>query len=654
MRLRHLLPCTILAAAVQTLAHAADPLVPIDAFVEPIRFSQPRISPDGKHIAVNVRIQRGERSVPTMRVYALPGLQVVSTIGLPGFEIPVDFQWISNRRLIVEKGMEVGLRERPMRTGEVVAVDLDGTKPEYLYGYKGFRQSSRGDRYGDDHGWGEVEHIPLSRDGHIFLGGHLWGESGHSMLYDINSNTSVRKLVADIPMKDANFVFQNDAKPRFAFGEDDDNEAFVYRLDDASGEWRKIEREPRTPRFHPRAFTPDNSEVYGWLSTAGGPWALVRENMATGARTVIAKDPVASIQELYFGSGRPATPFAYSASNGKPLVRYFDENSADAILHKTLSAQFPGEFVHFLNFSDDGQKLVFSVRSDRDPGSYYLFDKQSGKAQMLFANMEQIDPDQMAERRPIQFAARDGLTITGFLTMPKNPTGKKLPMVLMPHGGPLDVSDTWYFDDNAQFLASRGYAVLQINYRGSEGRGPAYRRAGYRQWGGKMIDDLTDGVKWANGQAGIDPARVCVSGGSYGGYAAMMLAVREPDLFKCAAGYSGLYDLADRFNFEGVKGNKQITNFLKKTVGEDISELKAISPVNLAARIKIPVLLVHGNKDKRTPLGQAETMRDELTKAGRPPQWMLVKDEGHGFYDEEHRKQYYETLAAFLDKHIGH
>ena len=653
MRLHHLLPCTILAAAVQSLAYAADPLVPIDAFVEPIRFSQPRISPDGKHIAVNVRIQRGERSVPTMTVYSLPDLKIVSTIGLPGFELPVDFHWITNRRLVVEKGLEEGLRERPMVTGEVVAIDLDGTKQEYLYGYKGFRQSSRGDRYGDDYGWGDLEHIPLARDGHIFLAGHQW-RSDHSMLYDINTATSIRKLIADIPMKNVSFVFQNDAKPRFAYGEDDDNEAVLYRLDDASGEWRKVERAPRTPRFQPLAFTADNSEVYGWQSTANGPWALVRQNMASGARTVIAQDTVASIHELQYGSGRPAIPFAFSATNGKPTVRYLDENNPDAILHKSLSAQFPDEFVHFVNFSDDGQKLVFSVSSDRDPGAYYLFDKQTGKAQMLFANMEKIDPDQMAERRPIQFAARDGLTITGFLTMPKNPTGKKLPLVLLPHGGPIDVADTWYFDDDAQFLASRGYAVLQVNYRGSSGRGPGFMHAGYRQWGGKMIDDLADGVKWANAQGGIDPARMCVYGGSYGGYAAMMLAVREPEMFKCAVGYAGRYDLSSKYDGEGIKGNTQLTNLLKKTIGEDPAELRANSPVNLAERIKIPVLLVHGNKDKRTPLGQAETMRDELTKAGRPPQWVLVNDEGHGFYDEEHRKSFYQTLATFLDKHIGH
>ncbi|WLI87472.1 S9 family peptidase [Massilia sp. R2A-15] len=651
MRLLALLICSALNV-VPVLARAAEPVVPIDAFVEQMRYSKPRISPDGKHIAISVRIERGDRTVPTMTVYSLPDLKIVSTIALPGFEVPVNFQWISSRRLIVEKGLELGLRERPRRTGEVVAVDLDGTKPQYLYGYNGFQQSSRGDRYGDDYGWGNVEHIPLARDGHVFLGGHLW-RSSRSMLYDIQTSNSVRKLLADIPMKDAGFIFQNDATPRFAYGDDDDNQPFLYRLDDASGEWRRLERQAGAPRFHPIAFTPDNSEVYAWQSVAGGPWELVRENMKTGARTAIAKDPVASIEELHFGTNR-SVPFAYSATTGKPVVRYLDENNENAVLHKTLSAQFPGEFVHFLNSSDDGQKLLFSVASDRDPGSFYLFDKQNGKAELLFSNMERIDPEQMAERRPIKFVARDGLTITGYLTVPKNPSGKKLPMVLLPHGGPFDVADSWYFDEDAQFLASRGYAVLQVNFRGSSGRGPRFERAGYRQWGGKLLDDLSDGVKWANGQPDIDASRVCVFGASYGGYAALMLPVREPAMFKCSVGYVGMYDLSTVFDQEGVKGNVQATNFFMKTLGKDPAELAANSPVNLAEKIKVPVLLVHGNKDKITPLAQAETMRDALTRAGRPPQWMLVKGEGHGFYDAEHRKQFYEALEAFLDKHIGH
>lgn len=650
MRLRSSLLSVCLAACFSPL-HAAAAPIPVDAFVEEEQFSNPQLSPDGKHIAINVRMKRGDRHIPTMTVYALPGLQVVSMIALPGFEIPLGFQWVNNRRLIVRKGLEIGLREQPIATGEVVAVDLDGTNQEYLYGYKAFKQSRRGDRYGDDYGWGVVEHMPQSRDGRIFLGTHLW-DGKNSLLYEVNATTANRKLLADIPMKDMDFVFQNDAKPRFASGEDDDNEPVLYRHDDASGDWRIVDRKRLGSTFHPFAFTPDNSAFYASYSENGGPNVVLREEMQTGARITLAQDPIGSVGSMMY-TARPRVPFAVLSSVGIPTTRYLDEKLPDAILHKTLSGLFPDAFVTFINFSDDGQKLIFGVASDRDPGSYYLYDKATAKADLLFSNMQAIEPEQMAPRLPVTFAARDGLTITGFLTLPANPSQQKLPLVLLPHGGPFGVDDDWFFDVDSQFLASRGYAVLQVNFRGSGGRGIGFKEAGYREWGGKIMNDLVDGVKWANARADIDAARVCVFGASFGGYAALMLPVREPAMFKCSVGYAGLYDLASKYGDEGVKGEKQTTNFFIKTMGNDPAMLAANSPVRLAEQIKLPVLLVHGNKDKRTNLDQAELMRDALTKAGRPPEWMLVKNEGHGFYDSEHRKLFYQKLEQFLGKHIG-
>jgi dipeptidyl aminopeptidase/acylaminoacyl peptidase len=223
----------------------------------------------------------------------------------------------------------------------------------------------------------------------------------------------------------------------------------------------------------------------------------------------------------------------------------------------------------------------------------------------------------------------------------------------MPHGGPFDIYDTWYFNADAQFLASRGYAVLQVNFRGSDGRGPRFLTAGYREWGGKLIDDIVDGVKWADAQPEIDAARVCAYGWSYGAYASMMLAVREPSMFRCAVGAGGVYALGQLYDGELIKGEKHQVNYLIKTLGDDQAALAAISPVSLAARITVPVLLVHGAKDKVAPISHAHQMRAALASAGHPPEWMEMPNEGHGFYDSEHRKQFYQKLEAFLGQHIG-
>jgi dipeptidyl aminopeptidase/acylaminoacyl peptidase len=237
--------------------------------------------------------------------------------------------------------------------------------------------------------------------------------------------------------------------------------------------------------------------------------------------------------------------------------------------------------------------------------------------------------------------------------MPRHAAGARLPMVLLPHGGPHDVADEWFFDPDAQFLASRGYAVLQVNFRGSNGRGLSFRHAGYRQWGGKIQDDLVDGVRWAIGQGEVDAKRICVYGASFGGYSALMLAAREPGMFRCAVGYAGVYDLNQMASTGEAKASKRLRATLARTIGTDKAELDRYSPAMQAERITIPVLLVHGGKDKRAPLAQAEAMRAALVKAGHPPEWLVAPNEGHGFYDTRNVTEFYQRLEAFLARHLG-
>lgn len=650
--MKTLLPYALLSLLPLTVIAAEPALIPIDHFVVQEVYSQPRLSPDGKHIAINVRVPRSGRMIPTMTVFTLPELKQVSMIALPAFEIPVNFFWLNNTRLVLKKGREQGWRVRPIATGEVVAVNLDGTQQQYLYGFKAYKQSSKGARYGDDYGYGIVTHVPRGGNGHFLLTSHQW-DSNSSSLYTMNSVTADRKLVADIPMKWMDFSIQNNGKPRFATGSNDDNNAVQFRLDDASGEWRKsVIADPRA-RYGVMAYSPDDKAAYVSHSSNGQPFVISREDLATGARTLLASDPLADANTDVQYTSHPSVPFAASTQVGIPKVHYFEHNHPDARLHKTLSASFPNATVSFINFSDDGQRLLFSVRSDREPGAYYLFDKKTGDASVLFVNKEDLVAEQMAERRPVSFTARDGLQITGYLTVPHNPGKKKLPMVLLPHGGPFGVFDSWYFDTDAQFLASRGFAVLQVNFRGSDERGLNFTEAGHKEWGGKILEDLADGVKWAGKLAEIDAGRVCVYGASFGGYAAMMLPVREPGMFKCAVGYAGLYNLASVYTQDSASGDVRGKKYFIKTLGDDPAVLAKNSPVNLSNDIKVPVLLVHGGKDETTQLDQAIKMRDALRHAGNTPEWILEKDEGHGFYDAQRRKTLYEKLEIFLNKHIG-
>jgi dipeptidyl aminopeptidase/acylaminoacyl peptidase len=247
---------------------------------------------------------------------------------------------------------------------------------------------------------------------------------------------------------------------------------------------------------------------------------------------------------------------------------------------------------------------------------------------------------------------RDGVKIRGYLTTPKGKS-KNLPMIVLVHGGPHGPFDDYDFNYEPQLLASRGYAVLQVNYRGSGGRGREFMVSGYRHWGHEMQNDITDAVKWAIGYGVADRNRICIYGGSYGAYAALTGAYREPDMFKCAVGLAGIYDLPLMFNRGDIKDLKSGVRYLNDVLGGDEADLRERSPVYNAEKIKAAVLLIHGKEDERAPFEHAKRMREALQKAGNPPEWLSEGGEAHGIFNEDHRAQVYELMLAFFAKHIG-
>lgn len=635
----------VLAAALP--ARAADPLIPISSFASQDEFYAPRLSPDGKHLAITARIRKGERDIPTIMVYSLPSMKQVSANQLRDREVPVDYTWVSNTRLIVTKGREVGSLEQPRSTGEILAMDFDGGKQEYLYGYKMEKSSKWKDLYTDNVGYGYVAAVPRPLNGHFFMTTHTW-DSDTTFLYNVNAVNGRRAEMATIKNQSLDFVLQRDGTPRFASGDHPtEHREVLFAREAGKDDWKRIDETDLYRDVWPFALSPDNKEVLANYVPKGAPTMLVRVDMGTGVRSTLLKDEVGSINDLQYG--RDADwPFAAGTQIGIPRVRYLDENREEAKLHKMLSEEFAGQSVEFINYADDGGKLLFLVHSDRDPGAYYLFDRASNRVSPLFISREKIDPEKMAERRPIKFDARDGLELHGYLTLPKRADGKKPPLILLPHGGPHGPFDSWYYDNDAQFLASRGYAVLQVNFRGSGGRGKAFQRAGWREWGGKIQDDLVDGVKWTIAQGLADGNRMCTFGGSFGGYSALMVVAREPEMFKCAVGYAGVYDL----NLMFKDRSPQLMNVFTDYLGRDKDELNRFSPASQASKIKVPVMLVHGEDDERVPFKHAQVMRAALKAEGRDPEWMAVAGEGHGFYAAKNVNAFYEKLEGFFAKHL--
>ena len=258
----------------------------------------------------------------------------------------------------------------------------------------------------------------------------------------------------------------------------------------------------------------------------------------------------------------------------------------------------------------------------------------------------------MAEMRPVTLKARDGLPLHGYLTVPKGSDGKGLPLVVMPHGGPYGIADVWGFDAQVQMLAAAGYGVLQVNFRGSAFRGRDFAAAGARQWGRAMQDDITDATRWAVQQGIADAERICIFGGSYGGYAALMGVAREPTLYQCAVGYIGVYDLPLMYGQGDVRDERTGMAFLRDWVGAR-DGLASVSPVHLADRIQVPVFLAAGGEDERAPIEHSRRMERALRQAGVPVETLYYDTEGHGFYVDAHRVEFNERLLAFLSRHIG-
>ncbi len=641
---RAMLSAVFLTAPATVLATTR---IPVETFARHAQLSMPRLSPDGQYLAMRVD---GEKDEHGLVVYKIADMsRPYSYLRMPRYELPENIVWVSSTRLVVAKGKQYGSIDKPVLTGEILATDLDGKHQDYLFGYKS-GYGTRGGTRGPDSGWGFYDGRPEPANDHFYVAVQGWTDKSYSAIYNVNARKNTRHLIADIGVGGMNFMVGSDGQAHYAYGRNDDYIYVVYHRHEER--WWQMDASEIGASFAPIDFTPDQHRVYASYSATGGPTSLIAQDEKGGNRQLLAKAGFGSVGEIEW-TPLPRQPFATVSATGIPTARYIDPNLPAAKLHRALSLKFPGSYVHFIDYSEDGSELLFGVSSDRTPGSYFLINTHNYKVRKLFDVAPWIDPSKMAERRPVHFKTSDGMELEAILTVPKGSHGTPLPMVLLPHGGPIGVQDDWFYDNDAQFLASRGYLVLQVNYRGSSGRGANFQEAGYRKWGTRIQQDLIDGVKWAIRENYADPKRICVYGGSFGGYSAMMTVIRAPGLFKCAVGYAGVYDLAMMYKKGDVRETRSGRSYLEQVIGKSDTDLDANSPDKLADKITVPVLLVHGKADQRAPFAQAKAMRAALEAAHKPYEWLAKPREGHGFYTEQDNVEFYNALQAFLAKYIG-
>ncbi len=428
-----------------------------------------------------------------------------------------------------------------------------------------------------------------------------------------------------------------------------------HRADDGST-FREIARHPfhgYREAWQPLAFAADNVTLWLLSREQHDRGALFAYNTRTGqlGAPLFAPAEGELLDELITTPGRAQLLGAVYETDRRNY-HWFDE--AEAALHRKLANSFPGCEVRVTSESDDRSVKLIWVGHDREPGAYFLLDTKAGSL-VLFKRSRTLDPAALRPRVPISYRARDGLTIHGYLTRPAGAEGRRVPLIVHPHGGPFGVRDSWGYDADAQFLASRGYAVLQPNYRGSGGYGRKFLDQGRQQWGRAMQDDLTDGVKWAIAEGIADPARVAIYGASYGGYATLAGLMLTPELYRCGVNYVGASDLEITFRARGEEAFRSVGDFSYQTewVGPTAEYRAATSPLNLVDRLRVPTLHAYGEKDPRVKFDHWTRLEAQLKKLGKPYETLNERKQGHGFRDEKASMSFYGRLEQFLATHLA-
>jgi len=404
----------------------------------------------------------------------------------------------------------------------------------------------------------------------------------------------------------------------------------------------------------------DDSAVDRFIFRGGQNWIVTNErtgrfglytfDIKSGAvGEALFEHPTADLDEVYYDSASGKINAVQFENDRKRLV-WFDPELKE--LQTKLDRALPASVNLPIDWSTDKNRVLIWSEGASDPGRYFLLDRKAAQMHAVVDPYPAIDPAQLAEVKWVHYAARDGLQIPAYVTLPKGRPATKLPLILMPHGGPFE-RDHWSYDALVQFLANRGYAILQPQFRGSTGHGKDFVTKGYGEWGRKMQDDLDDGVDWLIRSGQVDPKRVCIVGASYGGYAAMWGAIRNPDRYRCAASMAGVSDLPKmiRYDRKLFSATRYFKEWRSKIEGEKDVDLRTVSPINFADRLKIPIFIAHGEKDENVPPEQSRAMVSALTNAGGDVTAKFYPDGSHGWDRTEDLHDWLARLDAFLARH---
>jgi len=606
--------------------------MPVEVLFQRAEYGRMQLSPDGMYLAGVVRF-KGRNN---LKVIDLQKRQATQITNFDNSDV-LQFIWINNNRLVLAAG-DAEEASGTARSDGWYAVDRDGSRSRRLGGFTFLGLSPDG---GDD----------------IIVAARKRGVTINDV-YRFNTWTQRSELLSfDSPGDVLTWVADRESVPRAAHSYVKGIHSLWYRESDKSP-WVRID-EGTDFRLHiaPLAFGYDNKTLYVAATRDGDKKAIYTYDVqAKKLGELIAGSRQANIDTPIFSRAKRAlVGVSYQAD--KPGVVWLDADMAR--LQKTVDKALPDTY-NVLQVADENpHRAVVFAYSDVDPGTYYLLDTDQLKLEEIARPRRWIDPKQMAARKPVTYTARDGLEIPAYLTLPRNSSDKKPPLVVIIHGGPFARGFSWGFDTEAEFFASRGYAVLQPEFRGSDGHGWKLFSAGIKQWGLAMQDDITDGVEWLIRQGYVDKDRICLYGGSYGGYATLWGLIKTPELYKCGVGFVAVTDINLMFEITWSDMARSSYGFLdygaRDLIGDpdkDAEKFRSVSPLVNAEKLKAPVLLAYGASDIRVPLKHGQEFRAALDKYGKTYEWVVYDNEAHGFNKDENRFDFYRRVDAFLKKYL--
>ncbi len=650
------------ASALTGHAQAPQPLPSIASFFEAPQFSDAALSPNGKLLAVITNLP-GKRNVLT--VIELSSNKIHAAASFPNVDVG-NYQWVNDERLVFDT------RDKQLAQGDLMygpglyAANFDGSKLKQLADRRngGWQQQPAS---------GRTRLLPWN----TFLRKQLGAQDsdavyvtspsfgGSNNVHDTNllllDTVSGRAKRVERPENTSGWMLDHQGLPRLAISTLDAKQT-IYMRDPGAEAWREMQSfnvfTGARGAWNPLAFGPDGT-LYVEAVNGKDKAAVYAFDLASGKLREPALVTLADYDftgQLIMGRGKllgfRATTDAESTMWFDPAMKALQE-AIDQRLENTVN-------MLSVPLRGDAPWVLIESYSDIRPKSYLLYNSDTKALTKVGDTHPEIRPEQMGRQQTVRYTARDGLEIPALLTLPAGAKRAGLPLVVLVHGGPYVRGSSWGWAADAQFLASRGYAVLEPEYRGSTGFGFQHFRAGWKQWGLAMQHDIADGAKWMVAQGMADPKRICIAGASYGGYATLMGLVNDPDLYRCGINWVGVTDIAllhsGHWSYTSDMTERYRKYGMPQLVGDPVADavqLTATSPLAQAARIKQPLLLAYGAADKRVPLFHGKQFYQAVKQGNKDVEWVVYPEEGHGWALPETRLDFWGRVEKFLERNIG-